>query len=189
MGRMRSLRHRLVWIVFLLPFLAAARRDEPAIADLTTALDGRRVLVSFRLAGAFDDEVRERVEAGLPTGFTYEIELARDRAHWWDEGLVESRVEVVAMYNAVTREYLVNTKQDGKLVESRTVREPGELEEALTRFAALPAFAVPEIEPGQRLLVRVRAQLGSRTWLGFIPTSVETSRVESRKFRLPVDQP
>lgn len=188
---MRRFRHPALWIALLLPLLAAARQDEPAIVDLTTALDGRQVLVSFRLAGAFDDETRERLEAGLPTGFTYEIGLARDRKRWWDDGLLESSLEVVAMYNAVTREYLVNTKQDGKLIESRTVREPAELELALTRFAAVPAFTVPEeeAEPGQRFLVRVRALLGSRTWLGFIPTTVETSRAESRKFRLPVDQP
>ena len=189
LGRMRRLAFAILWVALSIPLLAAMRREEPEIVDLTAVLDGRQVLVSFRLDGAFDDEVRERVETGLPTGFTYLVDLARDRKRWWDDQLAESRLEVVAMYNAVTREYLVNTKQDGKLVDSRTVRETAELEAALTRFTAVPAFAVPEIEPGQRLLVRVQAQLGSKTWLGFIPTTVETPRAESRKFRLPVDQP
>ena len=171
------------------PAPAVAKGDGPSVVDLTTALDGRRVLVSLGLSGAWDEATRERLEAGLPTGFTFEIELLRDRKHWWDDGLVECRVEVVAMYNALTREYLVNTKQDGKLVDSRTVREAQDLARSLTRLSAVPAFVVPEAVLGQRLLVRARALLGSSTWLGFFPTSDETSWTESRKFRVPVEQP
>jgi len=184
--RMSVARWQLVAAALL---LAAASPQEPSVVDLTTALDGRRVLVSFRLANAFDASLAERIASGLPSGFTYRLELERDRKRWWDQSLASATLEIMAMYNAVTREYLVNFKQDGKLVESRTLRAAGDLERALTQFTALPAFVVPEIEPGQRLLVRVRADLGTKTLLGFLPTTVETPWKESHKFRLPVDQP
>lgn len=167
----------------------AAAAPKPAIVDLAAALDGRRVLVSFGLANAFDAEFLERAATGLPTGFVYRLELLRDRKRWWDQSVAEAEWEVVAMYNAVTREYLVNFKQDGKLVESRTLREAGDLERALTQFTAVAAFAADEVEPGERVLVRVQAKLGTRNWLGFIPTEIETSWATSNKLRLPVEQP
>jgi len=178
---------RLLPLLALL--LAAASADRPAVTDVVAALDGREVRVGFRLAGAFDERVRERLEAGLPTGFVYEVELLRDRKRWWDAGLAEASLEVVAMYNALSRDYLLNVKRDGRLVESRTVRELADLERAMTEVGGLAAFAVPDRVRGrQRLLVRVRANLGSGTILGFVPAARETAWAESRKFRLPAEE-
>ena len=86
------------------------------------------------------------------------------------------------MYNAVSQEYLVNFKREGKLVESRLVRHLPELEAAMTRFERVPVFRLDDDERG-RLLVKARAELGSRTLLSFIPVNVTTDWAESRKFR------
>lgn len=179
---------RLLPLLALL--LAAASADRPAVTDVVATLDGGEVRVAFQLAGAFDDRVRERLQAGLPTGFTYEIELLRDRKRWWDAGLAEASLEVVAMYNALSRDYLLNFKRNGRLVESRTVRAIADLERAMTAVDGLAAFSVPDgVRGRQRLLVRVRASLGAGTVLGFIPTERETAWAESRKFRLPAEAP
>ena len=126
-GRMRRLRHPAL---LLACSLAAPRRSAAGRArhrrPRASPLDGGQVLVELPARRtASTPETRERIESGLPTGFIYELELARDRKRWWDDGLARARLEVVAMYNAVTREYLVNTKQDGKLIDSRTVRDAG----------------------------------------------------------------
>jgi hypothetical protein len=93
------------------------------------------------------------------------------------------------MYDAVSREYLVNRKLDGKLVESRTVSDVADLERELTRVDALPAFHLDGLPRSWRLLVRVRAELGSRTILSIIPATVQTDWSESRKFRTNNDLP
>jgi hypothetical protein len=85
------------------------------------------------------------------------------------------------MYNAVTREYLVNTKQNGKLIGSRVVRTREELEEAMTRFDGIPLFTLDREPAKRRVFVRVRAELGSRTLLYFIPTKRATDWVRSRR--------
>jgi hypothetical protein len=171
-------------VLLSLPAPAAAN-EVPQIAELQIALAGDTAHVSLRLEGAFGPEVLERIESGLPTGFRYRLQLQRDRKRWWDARLLETRVEVLAMFNAVTREYLVNTKQNGKLVESRIARTVPELEAALTRIERLPAFSLATVRPGSRLLVKAQAELGARTVLSFIPTSVQTDWTESRKFVKP----
>jgi hypothetical protein len=161
------------------PSLAAELRDvQPTVAD-------GQVQVSFQLAGAFESGVLERIESGLPTSFVYEIELLRDRRRWWDDGVKSATLEVVAMYNAVSQEYLVNFKRDGKLVESRLARSRPELEAAMTRFERVPLFALADLKAGAgaRYVLKVRAELGSKTWLGFIPVHVSTDWAVSRKFR------
>ncbi|KAB2967708.1 MAG: DUF4390 domain-containing protein [Thermoanaerobaculia bacterium] len=162
---------------------APAAADEPAVRDLSIALDGVQVLASFRLAGGLTPELRERIESGLPTGFLFELDLLRDRQRWWDESLDSTRIEVVAMFNAVTREYLVNTKLEGKLIDSRTLRDADELERVMTRFQAVPVFVLRSPSRRERYLVRARAELGTGNLLGFVPVMRATPWVESNKVR------
>jgi hypothetical protein len=161
-----------------LPLFAAEVRDlQPMVVD-------GRVEVSFQLAGAIDDGVMARIESGLPTAFVYEVALLRDRQRWWDDEVADATLEVVAMYNAISQEYLVNFKRDGKLVESRLARSRPELESAMTRFERVPLFTVADLRggPRSRFLLKARCELGTKTWLYFIPLHVETDWAQSRKF-------
>lgn len=157
--------------------------DEAVITRPAVEVDGNRALVSYQLEGAFDERFLERVHSGLPTGFVYRLELLKDRKRWYDRPLAETTLQVVAMYDAVSREYLVNRKLGGKLVESRMVGDLESLERELTRVETLPAFHLDGLPRSWRLLVRVRAEMGSRTILSLIPAKVHTDWVESRKFR------
>jgi Domain of unknown function (DUF4390) len=180
-------------LVSLLLTLAApaAARAEPHLEGLSALPEAGRVHVTLALADAFGDEMRERIQSGLPTGIEYRLELCRDRKHWWDRPLRAATLQVVAMYNALTREYLVNFKLDGRLIESREVYDLAQLELVMTRVEALPVFALADVgEPdGTRLLVRARAELGARTLLSLIPSTLTTAWVESRKFRLHSTEP
>ena len=177
------------WSSFLLLGLAMAVSGEPVLDELQVTLDGGQVLVGFHLANGLDAETRERIASGLPTSFVYELELKRDRKHWWDRGLDATVLEVVAMYNAVTREYLVNTKQGGRLIESRTVRDEVELERAMTVFESFPAFTLDGDRDNSRFLVRIRVDLGPGALLGFIPYQRSTAWKESNKVRLRSPEP
>jgi hypothetical protein len=165
--------------------LAAGPAAAAELSQLQVTVADGQAKLTFQLDGAFDEAVAARLDSGLPTSFVFQLELHRDRKHWWDDKLREATLEVVAMYNAVTREYLVNFKHDGRLVESRLVRSRDELVAAMSRFEQMPVFPRGEIAPGTRLLVKGRAELGSRTVLAFVPVDVETDWVESRKFRVP----
>ncbi|MBZ0112687.1 MAG: DUF4390 domain-containing protein [Thermoanaerobaculia bacterium] len=183
----RTLQPVLLAVLLLVP-VAAAPRDATEPGSLSVPrvnVIDNTAQVSVTFEGAFSPELVERIESGLPTGFTYDFELMRDRKHWWDAHLETSTLEVAAMYNAVSREYLVNFKLDGKLIESRLSRSLAELESSMTRVERLPLFALDDVPPHTRLLVRARVRLGSRTLFSLIPTRVETDWQESSKFFTP----
>lgn len=165
--------------------LASQVRAEAKISEIKVNLDGDRVLTSFTLRDAFDRRLSERVDSGLPTAILYRFELSRDRKRWWDQKLKTCTLEVVAMYDAVGRAYAVHYKLDDKLIESRTVRERKALEEAMTTVDRLPVFSLAGLAAEGRLLVKVEAEMGSRTILSFIPVTINTDWKESPKFRAP----
>jgi hypothetical protein len=156
-----------------------------SIEDVRLHPTTERLDVSFRLEGGFSTEVTQRVQSGLPTAFVFEIELLRDRKHWWDAHVQSATIEVVAMYNAVSHEYLLNYKKDGKLVESRLARSLPELERAMTHFETWTVFRLDGIAPRTRLLIRMRAVLGAKTYLELVPANVTTDWVTSHKVRVP----
>jgi len=165
--------------------LASQARADAKISDLRAALDGERVLAGFALTGGLDRRLSQRIDSGLPTSILYEIELHKDRKRWYDNRLDRATLEVVAVHDAVARTYTVHLKLDGELIESRTVRDREALEAAMTRIDGVPVFTLGEGIPRGRLLIKVRAELGSRTILSFIPAAIHTEWRDSNKFRYP----
>ncbi len=166
---------------------AEARQEwtgEPRITDLRLAFEDRQILLSFKLLGAFDDDLRKRLESGLPTSFTFDFELVRTRKSWFNKGVDSSTLQVTAMYNAVTREYLINLKHDGNLIDSLVVKDAAELQTAMTEFSGFQVFSTEGKNLQQRMRVRVRAELRTKTVFFFIPSTVDTDWAETRKFRL-----
>jgi len=155
------------------------------MSEVQLILEGLHVAVGFDLLEGLDDQLFERIQTGLPSGFTYEFVLAIDPKRWFDNKVDSSQLQVVAMYNALSQEYLVNYKQDGKLIDSRIARDRDELERAMTHFENLQVFVLGDVSPKRRLHVRARADLGPRTFLLIIPTRSQTDWVTSRKFRAP----
>lgn len=180
---MRALRP-WVWVVLAaLPPSLAIGAEGARIEDLTVTVDGNRALVSFLLEDAFDERLVERVQSGLPTGFTYQLELLKDRKRWYDRALEDTSFQIAATYDALSKEYLVHYRLAGKLVDSRMFADLDDLRRALTRVEDLPAFALDDLPRSWRLLVRVRADLGSRMIFSFIPAKDFTEWTESNKFR------
>lgn len=163
--------------------------DEAAIAEIRVRVDGNLARVDLHLEDAFSDEFVEQLESGLPTGFIYHLELLKDRKRWFDHTLATSKLQVAAMYDAATRGYLINYKLDGKLVESRMVRDLDEVRRAMTVIEDVPAFQLDPYPRSWRLMVRARAAVGSRTVLFFVPARAITDWRESRKFRTLNERP
>jgi len=154
---------------------------KPRIAGLAVAFDESRVLVGFGLRHAFGQHLQDRIEAGLATTIVYEFQLIRERRWWFDRKVNTNRLEVTAKYDALTMEYRLNFMLDGKLMDSRIFQEVGGLERAMTRILDLPAFAL-DLDRREEVTLRVRADLGSRTWFSLVPTRITTDWAESRRF-------
>jgi len=159
---------------------AAAKPPNPEIANLTATAAGGKVSVRFTLEGAFrNGELVQALQSGLPTSFTYVVEIFRDRPNWFDSGVGRSRVEVICTFNSLTREYLLNYRRDKHLVRSETFTDLAALVRRMTSIEEPDLFEIGTRRP-YKLKVRVKADL-MRGWLMYvIPWEVSTRWRESR---------
>jgi hypothetical protein len=177
-------RTSLIFLTILLaaPLLAApppAAPRNPTNEQLSATAAAGKVSVRFTLAGAFADEMVEALKSGLPTSFTYSIEIFRDRPNWFDDSIANARVEVICTYNSLTREYLLNYRRDKKLVRSETFTDLAALERQMATVNEADLFDLGDRKPWKHK-VRVKADL-MRGWLMYvIPWEVSTRWREAR---------
>ena len=166
-----------------LPFLVAvtlAAAPAPKIENLAATAENGKVSVRFSLVGAFaNGEMIEALQSGLPTSFTYVVEIFRDRPNWFDDGIARARMEVICTFNSVTREYLLNYRRDDRLVRSETFSDLAALERSMTTVEEMDLFDIGRRKP-YKLKVRAKADL-MRGWLMYvIPWEVSTRWRETR---------
>ena len=171
---------RRILLILLLTAPLDAAPPQPTIENLAASAAAGKVSIRFTLAGAFaQEEMIEALRSGLPTSFTYSIEIFRDRPNWFDDSVAKARVEVISTYNSVTREYLLNYRRDRRLVRSETFTDLAALERQMTTVVERDLFEIGSRKP-YKLKVRVKADL-MRAWLMYvIPWEVSTKWRESR---------
>ncbi len=173
---------RLLPILYLLVALpaAAAKPPNPEITNLAATAAAGKVSVRFALEGAFKNgELVQALQSGLPTSFTYVVELFRDRPNWFDSGVASSRLEVICTFNSLTREYLLNYRRDKHLVRSETFTDLTALIQRMTTIEEADLYDIGTRRP-YKLKVRVKADL-MRGWLMYvIPWEVSTRWRETR---------
>jgi len=158
----------------------AAQEPDPDIRNLSAIANGGQVSVRFNLINAFaDHDLLSALHSGLPTSFSYIVEIFHDRPRWWDEGLSRTRIEVVATFNSVTREYLLSYRRDRKLVRSETFSDLESLERRMTAIEEPNLFPIGGRRP-YKLKVRVKADFGRRFLFYILPSSNSTRWREVR---------
>lgn len=152
--------------VFVVAFAAVV--TVAAAPDLTVKpiqRDGH-VLVSFELTDGFTPDVRDAIRSGLPTTFSYQIDLRRAAATWFDRTIASTRVAAIVRFDNLTRRYQLSRTVDGRVEEARPTEDEDAVRLWLTRFEQIPVLPTSLLEANGEYYVRIRANARPRnTWL------------------------
>jgi len=130
---------------------------------VTPLLRDGQVLVSFTMAGAFDDDVRAAIRSGLPTTFAYEVEIKRSVSLWFDRTIASTTVSATVRYDTLTRRYQVTRMLDGRVESTPHVTDSEDAVRALmTEFDKLPLFETGVLEANAEYYLQVRARTSPR---------------------------
>jgi uncharacterized protein DUF4390 len=114
--------------------------------------------VSFELADAYTDAVREAIASGLRTSFTYELELRTIVPTWLDRTVATAVVSTIDQYDNLTRRHMLTRTVDGR-VEEVTVTENDQVVKAwLTTWSRLPIYPTSKLDPTRDYYVRISAR-------------------------------
>ena len=119
--------NRRLWLCSVIGLLATGMGARAAESlRIVPIVSNDQVLVSFELADAFTDEVREAISSGLRTTFTYEIELRMVVPLWVDPKICTAVVSAVDQYDNLTRRHSLARTVDGRVEEDAVVEDESE---------------------------------------------------------------
>jgi len=158
---------RLVGFVFAVAFVllgSVARADGQDLSVMPIARDGQ-VVVSFELSEGLTEDVRDAIQSGLPTTFSYELELRRSTATWFDRTIAAVTMTATVRFDNLTRRYQMSRTLDGRVEDARPTEDQDAVRRWMTRFEHVPLSTTSALEADGEYYVRVRAHTQPRnTW-------------------------
>jgi hypothetical protein len=129
-----------------------------ADGDLTVmpiARDGQ-VVVSFDLADGVTAEVRDAIQSGLATTFSYELDLRRGSS-LFDRTVASVTITAMVRFDNLTRRYQMSRSVDGRVEDARATEDQNAVREWMTHFERIPLSTTAALETNGEYYVRVRA--------------------------------
>ena len=153
--------------VFVVAFLSVGvvvGAEEPDLSVAPIARDGK-VLVSFELSDGFTDDVLDVIQSGLPTKFSYDVELRHGSAAWFDRTIAAVTASATVRFDNLTRRYQMSRTLDGRVEDARPTEDREAVRRWMTRFDHIPLSMTSALEANGEYYVRVRAHTRPRnTW-------------------------
>jgi hypothetical protein len=144
---------------------APVAAGEDALILVAPVARGDRVLVSFSTARVVTPSIERTIASGLPTTFTYDVELRRPSPFWFDKLVASARIAATVRFDPLTRRYHVTLLQDGRVAEERATDDAADVRRWVSVFDRLPLFTTRELRANTGYDVRVRGRTSPRhTW-------------------------
>ena len=121
-----------------------------------------KVVVSFELADAFTDEVREAISSGLRTTFTYDIELRMAVPLWVDQTICTAVLTATDQYDNLTRRHSLSRTIDGRVEEASVTEDASVVKRWLTTANRLPLCQTSRLDSSRDYYVRINARTRPR---------------------------
>jgi hypothetical protein len=136
----------------LVAAVAAAAMD---ITVTPIARDGQ-VIVSFDLSDGFTAEVRDAIQSGLSTTFSYDVDLRRG-AMLFDRTVASMSISATVRFDNLTRRYQMSRTVDGRVEDARPTGDQDAVRNWMTHFERIPLSTTAALEANGEYYVRVRA--------------------------------
>lgn len=142
------------WLLTPLPVASAS----PEISDIILTNTPRDLIVYASLRDGFSDELIEAIQSGVPTTFTFYLDLYRRRTLWWDELVASRVVKNSVKYDLLKKEYRFTRTFNGK-VDERATKSLDELKSWMSELENVPLARYNSLIPEDRYYVRVKAEM------------------------------
>ena len=151
-------RSRLVWMAAAIVAAGVVVRAAESLRIVPIVRDNK-VLISFELADAYTEPVRDAIASGLRTTFTYDLELRTVvPLIWFDRTIVTATVAASAQYDNLTRRHTLTRTVDGRVEEVLVTDDAAVVKMWLTTWARLPLCDTSKLDPTRDYYVRIKAR-------------------------------
>ncbi len=116
-----------------------------------------KVQVSIDLDNGYSEEVREVINGGVRTTFTYDVDLKMIVPAWVDRTIATLVVTTSDRYDTLTRQHNLSRTVDGRVVEVLATENEAVAKKWLTSLNGLVLCRTSRLDPHREYYVRISA--------------------------------
>ena len=146
----------VVWVV-LLAAAPPGWGQQATIEDLIISSTGENLLLYCTVQGSFSEELNRAILSGVPTTFTFRIELHRKRSILPDVKITEIVRHHTLKHDTLKNDFTVSL--EGEENEIHTVKEFFRAKRIMTEVNGVKVARLSDLEPKHTYSVRIKAEL------------------------------
>jgi hypothetical protein len=117
------------------------------------------VVVSVDLDNGYTEEVRQVINGGVRTTFTYDVELKMIVPAWMDRTIASAVVTTTDHYDTLTRKHNLSRSVDGRIVDADTTESEAVAKKWLTSISSFALCRTSKLDPHREYYVRISARV------------------------------
>jgi len=148
------------WLVILLAPWPSAQAAGARITDIIVTQASDQLVVFATLEEAFTPDIEESIVNGVPTTFTYQLRLMRQRAFLPDAEVSALTVRQSVAYDLLKDEFQF-VRDDGRRNSTRLTKSYGEMKRWMAELTGVTLASRRLLQPEERYYVQVKAEIRS----------------------------
>lgn len=152
---------KAIWSLFIFLFFVpgmSVHAQQARLSDIVVTNTEEHLLVYFSVEDCFTADMISAIESGLPTTFTFYVQLNERREFWWDRTIDEIKVRHTVRYDQLKNLYELRLSED-EGEEVVTVEDFEDARRLMSEVVALKVVPLDRLEKGTRYRLRMMAEL------------------------------
>ena len=149
----------LLCICFMMQNVVYAQ--DASLGDIIVTNTRDDLLVYMSVEGAFTEKMKTAVLSGVPTTFSFFVELYKERNLWFDDKIADIKIAHTLKYNNLKKEFIV--KQSGENTDPIVTQSFEEAQKLMAEIDSLKVVPLSELEKGRHYQIRAKAELSKLT--------------------------
>jgi len=148
-------------ICVLVLISSAAQADAPALHDISISNTNEDLILHLTLEGAFSEKIKRTTLSGVPTSFSFIIQLNHVRDLWFDEKIAHIHVVHTIKYDNVKKEFIV--RRSWKNNEAELTPSFEEAQKWMNQIEDLKIIPLSRMDKGAQYQLRTKAEISKKT--------------------------
>ena len=147
----------LLPLLLLSVFTPPVHARQARLSDIVVTNTTEHLIVYFSVEDCFTAEMIRAIESGLPTTFTFYVQMNERRNFWWDRTVTELEVRHTVRYDQLKKHYELRLSEGAE--EVVTVQDFEDARRLMSEVVALKVFPLDRLEKGGRYQLEMMAEL------------------------------
>jgi hypothetical protein len=147
----------LILILFVIFLPSVAYSKEAKMENLHVGSDQKNIFVSFELKDGFTKDIEEAILSGIPTTFSFFIEIYKQRTLWPDKKVASLKFNRHCKYDPLKDEFEIFREENSQ--NYLYVKDVQKVKEVMTSADRIPVAPLFLFSKDETYRIRVKAEL------------------------------